>query len=104
MVSHVGIIFKGSMLFQGPLAELHSFQQKGSRLYIKTSDNKATYHLLQEHQPELDGEVVSVAFNGINQVAAINRTLTRHNLDVYLLHPKESDLEQLFIDLTTAQS
>ncbi len=104
MVSHVGIILKGKMLFQGPLSELHSFQQKGSRLYIKTSDNEATFRLLQEHQPEIAGETVSVAFRGCGQVAAINRTLTTHNLDVYLLHPKESDLEQLFIDLTTVQS
>jgi lantibiotic transport system ATP-binding protein len=103
MVSHVGIIFKGRMLFQGPLSELHQFQQKGSRLFIKTSDNEATYHLLQEHQPQIVGEAVSIAFSGIKQVAAVNRTLTNHNLDVYLLHPKESDLEQLFIDLTTTQ-
>jgi len=104
MVTHVGIIFKGRMLFQGPLSGLHSFQQKGSRLFINTSDNKKTCHLLKEYGPEMVGETVSIAFNGIGQVATVNRTLTAHNLDVYLLHPKERDLEQLFIDLTTAQS
>lgn len=104
MVSHVGIIFKGKMLFQGSLSALQLFQQKGSRLFIKTSDNDVAYNLLQEHQPEIIGEAVSVAFKEIRQVAAINRTLTHHNLDVYLLQPKETDLEQLFIDLTSAQS
>jgi lantibiotic transport system ATP-binding protein len=104
MVSHVGIIFKGKMIFQGPLSGLHSFQQKGSRIFIKTSDNEATFQLLREHQPEMVGEAVSIAFGGMKQVAAVNRTLINHNLDVYLLHPKENDLEQLFIDLTTAQS
>ncbi|HET7897727.1 MAG TPA: ATP-binding cassette domain-containing protein [Flavisolibacter sp.] len=104
MVSHVGIIFKGKMLFQGPIRELHSFQQKGARLFINTSDNAVAYQVLQEHQPDLADELVSVACTGQQQVAAINRTLTAHNLDVYLLHPKESDLEQLFIDLTTVQS
>ena len=104
LVSHVGIIFKGKMLFQGTLSGLHSFQQKGSRLFIKTSDNRTAYDLLQELQPELAGDLVSVAFENNKQVAAINKTLTGHNLDVYLLQPKESNLEQLFIDLTTAQS
>lgn len=104
MVSHVGIIYRGSMLFQGTLSELHSFQQKGSKLLIKTSDNEATYKLLHAHQPEMMGEAVAVSLNGMKQVAAINRTLTHHNLDVYLLQPKESDLEQLFIDLTTSPS
>ena len=43
---------------------------------------------------------LSIAFQDIHQVASINRTLIQNNLDVYLLHPKENDLEQLFIDLT----
>jgi ABC-type multidrug transport system ATPase subunit len=103
-VSHVGIIYKGKMLFQGPLPELHQFQQKGSKLWIRTSDNEAALKLLQEHNPErIDGKL-SVPFHDMNQVASINRTLTRNDLDVYLLHPRENDLEQLFIDLTSAQS
>jgi len=104
MVSHVGIIFKGKILFQGPLSALHLFQQKGSKLFIKTSDNATAYGLLKEHHPERAEECLSVPFHNMAQVAAINRTLTTNNLDVFLLHPKENDLEQLFIDLTSAQS
>ena len=103
MVSHVGIIFKGKMIFQGPLTELHSFKQKTSRLFIKTSDNESAFRLLQEYQPEMAGEAVTVPFDNNNQLAEINRKLTSHNLDVYLLQPQKSDLEQLFIDLTTTQ-
>ncbi len=104
MVSHVGIILKGKILFQGPLSELHSFQKKGARLLIKSSDNSRTHKLLQEYHPETVGEAVSVPFKSDNQVAFINRTLIDNNLDVYMLHPKENDLEQLFIDLTSTQS
>ena len=104
MVSHVGIIYKGKMLFQGSLPELHLFQQKGSRLFINTSDNERAIRLLTEHQPERIGETLSVAFSGVEQVASINKVLVRNDVDVYLLHPKENDLEQLFIDLTSAQS
>jgi lantibiotic transport system ATP-binding protein len=102
MVSHVGIIYKGRMLFQGTLAELHGFQKKGSRLFIRTSDNAAAVQLLKQHKPEMKEEVLSVVFDNDNQVADINRRLTENNLDVYLLHPKENDLEKLFIDLTSA--
>jgi len=104
MVSHIGIIYKGKMLFQGPLQELHRFQQKGSRLLIRTSDNEVAMQLLHNHYPECAGDMVSLPFEDMHQVASINRTLTAQNLDVYLLQPKENDLEQLFIDLTTAQS
>ena len=104
MVSHVGIILKGRMLFQGPLSALHSFQQKGARLLIKSSDNLIAHKLLQEYHPEAIGDVLSFPYESDNQVAAINRTLLNNNLDVYLLHPRANDLEQLFIDLTSTQS
>ena len=104
MVSHVGIILKGRMLFQGPLSELHSFQQKGARLLVKSSDNLIVHKLLQEYHPEAIGDVLSFPYESDNQVAAINRTLLNNNLDVYLLHPRANDLEQLFIDLTSTQS
>ncbi len=100
-VSHVGIIYKGKMLFQGSLAELHSFQQKDAKLIIKTSDNEAAYILLREYHPERIGETLSLSFADMNEVAVINRRLTKNDLDVYLLNPKENDLEKLFINLTT---
>ncbi len=104
MVTHVGIIFKGKMLFQGALPELHRFQQKGSRLLIKTSDDDGAVKILQPYVPEKGEDCLSVPFDDLEQVATINRTLIQNNLSVYLLQPKTNDLEQLFIDLTTAQS
>ncbi len=103
IVSHIGIIFKGKMLFQGTLPELHVFQQKGSRLLIDTSDNDTAMQLLQEYDPESEGQGFSVSLHDQKHIAAIQRKLIQNNLDVYLLQPKGNDLEQLFIDLTTAQ-
>lgn len=104
IVTHVGIIFKGRMLFQGPLKELQSFQQKGSRLILKTSDNALASGVLHQYLPEKHDDILSIPIDDMEQVATINKTLMQHNLDVYLLHPKTNDLEQLFIDLTSTQS
>jgi hypothetical protein len=71
---------------------------------IRTSDNEAAYSLLREHQPERNGDTISVLFRDQQQVASIPKTLIQNNVDVYLLQPKANDLEQLFIDLTTMQS
>ncbi|MGI8597924.1 MAG: ABC transporter ATP-binding protein [Chitinophagaceae bacterium] len=101
IVTHVGIIYKGKMLFQGSLPELHQFQRKGSRLLINTSDNEAAINFLQEYDPEREGDIISVPFEDQKQASAIQRVLILNNLDVYLLQPKENDLEQLFIDLTS---
>jgi len=103
-VSHLGIIYKGKMLFQGSLPELHSFQQKDAKLFIKTSNNEAAYTFLRKYHPERNGETLVLSFVDVKEVAAINRTLIQNDLDVYLLHPKENDLEQLFINLTSDPS
>ncbi|PZR28775.1 MAG: multidrug ABC transporter ATP-binding protein [Citrobacter freundii] len=103
MVTHVGIIRQGKMLFQGALAELHSFQQRGSKLLIRTSDNQRAIHVLRDYQPEFAEENLAVAFRDDHQIAGVNQLLTQHGLDVYLLCPQKNDLEQLFIDLTSSQ-
>lgn len=104
MVSHLGIIYKGKMLFQGTLPELHKVQQNGSKLLINTSDNEAAMKVLQEYDPQMESDTISLLFHDQKQTAAIQRVLTQNNIDVYLLQPKKNDLEQLFIDLTSAQS
>ena len=104
MVSHVGIIYKGELLFQGTLPELHSFQEKGSKLLINTSDNEVALQVLQAYNPERVEDKISVSYVDQNQAAVIQRTLHQNNLDIYLLYPKGNDLEQLFIDLTSAKS
>ncbi len=108
MVTHVGIIYQGRMRFQGPLADLHRMQQKSARLQLQTSDNEAAGRLLHEHFPDLgsvrhrDAMIEVSCPTELAEVAHINRTLTAAGLDLYLLHPRQSDLEQLFMDLTTA--
>jgi lantibiotic transport system ATP-binding protein len=100
MVNQVGIIYNGRMKFQGTLSELYNMQQMKSRLQINTSDNLLALSLLQDHQPELLDDELQVSYTDISDVAAINKRLHDHQLDVYLLNPLKQNLESLFIDLT----
>lgn len=100
LVSDVGIIYRGKMLFQGPLPGLHAFQKKRTKLLINTSDNEKATRLLQAHLPERSGDNIALPFENISQVNDINKMLTSNGLEVYLLHPQENTLEQLFVDLT----
>ena len=101
MVTHLGIIVKGKMLFQGSLQELHNFQQRASMLHIQTSDNAAALKILKDYSPSLHQDFIAVTVDDQKQAAALNKILVSNQLDVFLLHPKSRDLEQLFIDLTT---
>lgn len=100
MVSQVGIIYNGRMKFEGSLDELYDIQQTKSRLQLNTSDNLLALSLLQERYPELLDNELQVSYNDMNDVAAINKLLHDHQLDVYLLNPVKNNLESLFIDLT----
>jgi len=104
MVSHLGIIYQGKMVFQGSLQELHSFQQRDAKVYVNTSDNSAACTLLSNYKPENNGDTLAISFNDVNEIAAINRTLVQNGIDVYQLQSIETDLEQLFINLTTNAS
>jgi ABC-type multidrug transport system ATPase subunit len=101
MASHVGIIHKGKMLFQGTLTELQQMKTRQTSLEIETNNNIAAAELLQSYTiKDLNGKLV-LPFEDNLQTATINRLLVNGGLDVYALHPKQDDLEQLFLDITS---
>jgi ABC-2 type transport system ATP-binding protein len=104
MVTHLGIISRGKMLFQGTLQALQQLQQSGAELMLSTSDNSRAFSLLERYRPRYSGESIFLPFTSVQEVAAINRMLMHNSVDVYLLQHCRQDLEQIFIDLTTSPS
>ena len=101
MASHVGIIHKGKLLFQGSLNELQNLKNKQSFIQIDTSNNEAAVNLLSEYAAEVKNGYVVVPLKEKKVTAAINRKLVEKDIDVYRLQPQQNDLEQLFIDITS---
>jgi ABC-2 type transport system ATP-binding protein len=101
MATHVGIIHKGKLLFQGTLGELQNMKSRQSFIQIDTSNNALALSLLAGHGAETMNGYVVLPFKEKALTAAINRKLVEHNIDVYLLQPQQNDLEQLFIDITS---
>jgi ABC-2 type transport system ATP-binding protein len=105
MASHVGIIHKGKILFQGTLPELQQMKTKQAALEIETDNNDRAVSLLQQKfTVQVQHEKILIPYQGKEQTAAVNRQLVQGGLDVYLLQPQHSDLEQLFIDITSNNS
>jgi len=105
MATHVGIIHKGRLLFQGRLHELQQMKTKQSLLEIETSDNAKALQLMKSQfaSQEIEGKI-TLPFQNKEQVAAINKLLVQGGVDVYALHPQQSDLEQLFMDITNTNN
>ncbi len=105
MASHVGIIHQGKILFQGTLPELQQMKTRQTSLEIETSNNEEAMNLLrQDFTVQRRSDRILIPYGGKQSAADINKKLVQHGLDVFLLQPQQSDLEQLFIDITSNNS
>jgi lantibiotic transport system ATP-binding protein len=102
MATHVGIIHKGKMLFQGTLPDLQHMKTKQAALEIETNDNaKATQLLQEQFSVQQHENKIFIPFQNKEQTAKVNRLLVQNGLNVFALYPQQSDLEQLFLDITS---
>ncbi len=102
MATHVGIIHKGGLLFQGPLQELQQMKSRQSVLEIETNDNGRALQILSaKYRVQESESLLSLPYGGKQETAEINQLLVKGGVEVYSLHAKQNDLEQLFIEITS---
>ncbi len=101
LATHVGILGKGKLLFQGTIDELRRHRQEVTSIQISTSDNDDAVRAINEHGIAarlVNGEVVLPALTR-DRIAALNRQLNARNLDVYEIRTVRNDLETIFLNL-----
>ncbi|HEV7763521.1 MAG TPA: ABC transporter ATP-binding protein [Thermoanaerobaculia bacterium] len=101
IATHVGILGKGKLLFQGTIEELRQRRQEVLSIRISTSDNDSALRAIAQDGIEaqlVDDEIVLPALAS-NRIAAINRKLIMHDLDVYEIRSVHNDLETIFLNL-----
>lgn len=101
LVTHVGIINRGRMLFQGTLAELMNKRRQNSFVVFETNDNPKTSQIMADFElnARIDSGKVLTPLLEKNQIAAINRRLVENGVEVYKIGKAESDLEKIFFDV-----
>ncbi len=100
LVTDVGVINKGKLMFQGPLADLMKMQQSTTLLF-ETSANEKAIELLSKLG------IAAVAQNGFievtnlpkEKVAEVNRYLVQLSVDVYRIMPVQNNLETIFMEM-----
>lgn len=102
LVTDIGIINKGKMLFEGPLHELMRRQQEASYLAFETNNNTAALQLIQSHHVEayLQDEKIILPHLPKPSIARLNQVLVQNSIDVYGIATMTNDLESIFINLT----
>jgi lantibiotic transport system ATP-binding protein len=103
MATHVGIIHKGKLLFQGPLHELQQLKSKQSVIEIEVNDALKAQQLLGGRFPvkQVNGTKVQVSFESKDRSAALNELLVKEGIQVYQLATTQNDLENIFIQITS---
>jgi ABC-2 type transport system ATP-binding protein len=101
LVSRVGIIGQGKMLFQGPLKELHRISRDKAVIEIDTDDNaRALEVLLEDHQPVLKAaQFLEVQYVDGDRLAELVTLLTAAGLRVNRAQLVESSLEETFLSI-----
>ena len=99
--THVGIINKGKLLFQGSINALHDLSKPG--ILIEVDDiEKAAALLSPGHQIlRKEDHRLTLAFQDKADIARVNRLLVDNGLSVYRLGAERKDLEHLFLDITS---
>ncbi len=101
VVTHIGIINMGELLFQGTMQELHNLQNNQSVLHLETANDIAAFELLRDkYNIYKTGEELKITYQSKEQVAQIVRELTGSNIDIYEVAIENKDLEELFLQMT----
>jgi ABC-type multidrug transport system ATPase subunit len=100
-VSHVGIIHRGRLLFQGTLTELQRERSAKQRLVLATGASERTFALLRAQglDPVYDGHALSLVAPEPDRVATLVRDLVKAGIDVYEISPRRNDLEAIFMEM-----
>jgi ABC-2 type transport system ATP-binding protein len=101
LVTHVGIINQGKILFQGTLPELISKQQQTSYITFETSDDRRALQLIRDRgtEPRIESGKVAIPILDKEKVAGINRQLVQSDIEVYQIATIKNDLEAIFFDV-----
>ena len=100
MVTHIGIIHKGTIHFQGDLPSLYAQQRPYTA--FDTNENEKALALIQTHLPEatIAQGIIHAPTHHKATIHQLNQTLLQAGLEVYQIQPIVSSLEDMFMEIT----
>lgn len=101
LVTHLGIINKGRLVFQGTLQELIHLEKESSFVLIDTNSNELAIAILQSHQipSQLRDGKIQIEIQSKEKIAELNRILVTSGVNVCEISTITNDLETLFMNL-----
>jgi ABC-2 type transport system ATP-binding protein len=104
LVSHVGVINKGRMVFQGTLEEFKRGQEASRAVVVDVSDPPTSLRIAADlgHNGRIESGRLVLPPLSNEQVALLNRHLVNGGVEVYAIGVVKNDLESVFMELINA--
>lgn len=101
LVTHVGIINLGKLLFQGTLSELVNKQQQSSYISFQTSDKDKALQIFERNKIvcRTENEKIFIPLIEKELIGQINEQMVYSRIDVYAIETVKNDLEAIFFDV-----
>jgi lantibiotic transport system ATP-binding protein len=100
-VTHVGIVHRGRLLFQGTLDSLRRERQPVAPVLLHTADDAGALRVLADAGIAARSTVHGLELPSMPppHIAAVNRRLVEHGIGVHGIGAGGGDLEAIFMDL-----
>ena len=105
LATHVGIINKGKMMFQGTLEALKEKQLQSLSIVLSTDDVDKSANVIRSLQLDFtvsEEKIILPAMEN-DKISAMNRALVNAGVGVYELSTVKNDLESIFMDIVNAE-
>ena len=101
MATHVGIIDKGELLFQGSINDLSLLSQP--LIQIETDNTVDAANFLKAHKftiADVNDHYLFVSYTSKQEMGDINSLLNKEGYTIFSINKQQKDLEKLFLDIT----
>jgi lantibiotic transport system ATP-binding protein len=103
LVTHVGLIHKGRLLFQGALDELFKQQALSSHIVFETNDREHAAEIIRNLSLDYQMQNEKIILPSLTKemIARLNTHLVKEGISVHGITAGKSDLETAFMNLTS---
>jgi ABC-2 type transport system ATP-binding protein len=101
MVTDIGIIHQGKLLYQGPLSRLYDEQAKNAKTVFRTGNQQEAENIFSRCnlRPVFVNDTFVLPEIGDDLIAKLNAQLVGNNIPVYGIKSNQTDLEGIFMNL-----
>jgi len=101
MVSHLGILKDGALIFEGTIDELQSQRERNIEVTLQVKDAKTAFQFIEIMDKKIVTEsTILVKLENRTQVPLLIKKLVENYIDIYEVKHMSNDLESMFLSIS----